>query len=113
RGFARLDRAAVDQADIPETIQTALEMSRGRLSRRGITVEEHLGDLPPVAGSPAQLNQVFLNLLVNALQAIEASHRADGRIAISTEANNGEVIVEVADNGIGIAAEVLPQIFDP
>jgi signal transduction histidine kinase len=113
RGFARLDHAAVDRADIHEALRTALEMIRGRLSRRNITVEEHLGDLPPVAGSPAQLNQVFLNLLVNALQAIEATHRAQGRIVITTLANDGEVTVEVVDDGIGIPEEIMPQIFDP
>ena len=47
RGFARLDHAAVDQADIHEAIQTAVEMLRGRLDRRSITVEEHLGELAP------------------------------------------------------------------
>jgi signal transduction histidine kinase len=113
RGFARLDQAAVDQADIHEALKTAVEMLRGRLDRRNITVEERLGQIPLVAGSPAQLNQVFLNLLVNAMQAIESTHRDDGRIAITTEANNGEIIVEVADNGCGIADENLPQIFDP
>jgi len=113
RGFARLDHAAVDQADIHETLRTAVEMLRGRLDRRNIAVEEHLGQLPLVAGSPAQLNQVFLNLLVNAMQAIEATHREDGRIAITTLANNGEIVVEVADNGCGIPEDILPQIFDP
>ena len=113
RGFARLDQAAVDQADIHEALRTAVEMLRGRLDRRLITVEERLGELPLVAGSPAQLNQVFLNLLVNAMQAIESTHRDDGKIAISTESANGEVVVEVADNGCGIADENLPQIFDP
>jgi two-component system, NtrC family, sensor kinase len=113
RGFARLDQAAVDQADIHEALKTALEMVRGRLDRRHITVEENLGNLPLVAGSAAQLNQVFLNLLVNAMQAIESTHREDGRIVISTEANNGEIVVEVADNGCGIPDEILPQIFDP
>ena len=93
--------------------RTAVEMLRGRLDRRHITVEEHFGELPLVAGSAAQLNQVFLNLLVNAMQAIESTHREDGRIAITTAANNGEIVVEVADNGCGIADEVLPQIFDP
>ena len=88
-------------------------MLRGRLDRRRITVEERLGELPLVAGSPAQLNQVFLNLLVNAMQAIESTHRDDGRIAITTDGRDGEVIVEVADNGCGIADENLPQIFDP
>jgi signal transduction histidine kinase len=113
RGFARLDRAEIDQADVHEALKTAIEMLRGRLDRRGITIEEHLGELPPVAGSPAQLNQVFLNLLVNAMQAIELTDRADGRIAITTMATNEEIFVEVADNGCGIPEEILPQIFDP
>jgi two-component system, NtrC family, sensor kinase len=113
RGFARLDRAEDHQADVHEAVRTALEMVRGRLVRRNIAVEEHFAEIPSVAGSPAQLNQVFLNLLVNALQAIEETHRADGRIAITTGAVDGEVIVEVADNGCGIPDEVLPHIFDP
>ena len=113
RGFARLDHAAVDQADVHEAIRSALEMIRGRIDRRGITIEENFGDIPEVAGSPAQLNQVFLNLLVNALQAIETIHRPDGRIIITTATDDGEVVVEVADNGCGIADDVLPQIFDP
>jgi PAS domain S-box-containing protein len=113
RGFARLDRASVDHADIHEALQSAIEMIRGRLNRRHIIVDEHLGDLPLVAGSPAQLNQVFLNLLVNAMQAIESTQRDDGQITITTETQGSEVIVEVADNGCGISDEVLPQIFDP
>ena len=113
RGFARLDQAVVDQADIHEALKTAIEMLRGRLDRRHITIEQHLGELPLVAGSAAQLNQVFLNLLVNAMQAIDSTHREDGRIAVTTEAIDGEVVVEVADNGCGIPDEILPQIFDP
>ena len=100
RGFARLDRAEVDQADIHEAISAALEMLRGRLERRRISIEEHRSELPLVAGSPAQLNQVFLNLLVNAMQAIEATNRDDGRIAISTAEKSGEIVVEIADNGV-------------
>jgi len=113
RGFARVDRAAFAQADIHEALRTALEMVHGRMERRAIIVEERLGDVPSVSGSPALLNQVFLNLLVNAMQAIDSTHRADGRIAITTEARNGEVVIEVADNGCGIPDEILPQIFDP
>jgi two-component system NtrC family sensor kinase len=113
RGFARLDHAAVDQADVHEAIRTALDMIKGRIDRRGITIEENFGDIPEVAGSPAQLNQVFLNLLINALQAIETTHRPDGRITITTATDDGEVVVEVADNGCGITDDVLPQIFDP
>ena len=113
RGFARLDQAVVDQADIHEALRTAVEMLRGRLDRRHIIVEERFGKLPLVAGSAAQLNQVFLNLLVNAMHAIESTRREDGRIVITTVAGDGEIIVEVADNGCGIPDEILPQVFDP
>ncbi len=113
RGFARLDRAEIDQADIHEAISTALEMLRGRLDRSRITVVEHGGELPQVAGSPAQLNQVFLNLLVNAMQAIEATNRDDGRIVISTAEKPGEIVVEIADNGCGIPEENIPRLFTP
>jgi PAS domain S-box-containing protein len=113
RGFARVDRATVDQADLHDALKTSLEFIRGRLERRHIVVEEHLGALSLVDGSPAQLNQVFLNLLVNAMQAIESTHRVDGRIAITTETRDGEILVEIADNGCGISEEILPLIFDP
>ena len=56
---------------------------------------------------------MFLNLLVNAMQAIEATHREDGRIAIDTRSKGREVVVEITDNGCGIPADVLPRIFDP
>jgi PAS domain S-box-containing protein len=113
RGFARLDRAEVDQADIHDAIAAALEMLRGRLDRSRITVVDHASELPPVAGSPAQLNQVFLNLLVNAMQAIEATNRDDGRIVITSAEKSGEISVEIADNGCGISEENLPRIFTP
>jgi signal transduction histidine kinase len=113
RGFTRLDRAEDNQADINEAISAALEMLRGRLDRYGITIEEHKSELPLVAGSPAQLNQVFLNLLVNAMQAIEVLGRDDGRITITAEEKAGEIWVEVTDNGCGIPEENLPRIFTP
>jgi signal transduction histidine kinase len=113
RGFARLDRAAADQVDIHEALEAALEMIRGRLQRRHIAVEERRGEVPQIQASPVQLNQVFLNLLVNAMQAIEAEHREDGRIGISTRVEGSEVVVELSDNGCGIPSEILPHIFDP
>ncbi|MBV8130199.1 MAG: GAF domain-containing protein [Planctomycetaceae bacterium] len=113
RGFARLDRAAIDQIDIHEALSSALEMIRGRLHHLHISVEEEKSELPLITASPVQINQVFLNLLVNAMQAIEATHQEYGRIIIRTQRNAKDVIIEIVDNGCGIPAEVLPQIFDP
>jgi signal transduction histidine kinase len=113
RGFARLDRPATDQLDLREALNSALEMIRGRLARRHIAVEQRHAELPLIAASPVQLNQVFLNLLVNAMQAIEEAHREDGRILIRSRSNGTEVEVEIADNGCGISPNALPRIFDP
>ena len=113
RGFARLDQAAVGWVNLHDAITSSLEMIRGRLGRRHIVVEQQFGDLPLVMCASAQINQVFLNLLVNALQAIEATSKGGGRIEIRTRAAGDEVIVEVADDGRGIPAELLPRIFDP
>ena len=88
-------------------------MIRGRLRRRHISVEEEKGELPLISASPVQINQVFLNLLVNAMQAIEVTYQEYGRIIIRTQCNAKDVIIEIVDNGCGIPAEVLPQIFDP
>jgi PAS domain S-box-containing protein len=113
RRFARLDQAAVDRMDLQKAIAGSLELIRGQLEQRHITVEQRSGGVLPVICAPAHINQVVLNLLVNAMQAIEATGRDSGRIEIETRARGDEVILEVADDGCGIPAEILPRIFDP
>ena len=113
RGFARLDQADVDRVDLHQAIAGSLELIRGQLEHRQIAVEQHDGGLLSVLCAPAQINQVILNLLVNAMQAIEATGRGSGRIEINTRTQNDEVILEVADDGCGIPEADLPRIFDP
>ncbi len=113
RGFARLDQAAVDRVDLRQAIASSLELFRSLLERRNITIEQRDGGELPLVCAPAQINQVVLNLLVNGMQAIEATGRGAGRIVIETRARGDEVILEVADDGCGIPADVLPRIFDP
>ena len=83
------------------------------LARLRIAVECRLGELPPLQAAAADLNQALLDLLTNAVAAIEESGRPDGRIAVATDRAGEEIVVEIRDNGVGIPAEVLPRIFDP
>ena len=113
RGFARLDQAAVDCVDLREAISSSLEMVRSQLESRHIAVEQHDGALPHVVCAPAQINQVVLNLLVNAMQAIEQTGRNFGRVTIATRQEGGNVVLEVGDDGCGIPEEIRAKIFDP
>ncbi len=114
RGLARTTKPDFEEAHLPDIVDMSLDMIRGRLQRRGISVDLDFGPSPKLRCVTTQLGQVLLNLLVNALQAIESTNRSDGgRIRISSRNQNGEMLIEVADNGTGIPPEHLPKLFDP
>jgi signal transduction histidine kinase len=77
---------------------------------RSATVEKHLKEIPDVHCSPSQVNQVFLNLITNAAEALD---RGRGKIIIRTRKHGNGVAVDIEDNGSGIPKDVLPKIFDP
>lgn len=108
KDFSRLDRSKVTSFDLNDGLQSTLLLAKHLL--KSVTVNKAFGDISPIICSPSQINQVFLNLITNAAQAI--GDRA-GTITLSTRNENGGVAVEVADNGSGIAPDVLPKIFDP
>jgi len=109
KNFSRLDRSKVSSFNLNEGIESTLLLARHELKSH--TVKKSFDDIPPVTCSPSQINQVFLNLISNAAQAIESGR---GVITITTRRQDAEhVAVEIQDNGKGIPAEVLPRIFDP
>jgi signal transduction histidine kinase len=109
RNFSRLDRSKVARVDLREGIETTLQIARHAL--KGKTIKKAFGPVPPVTCMPSQINQVFMNLIVNAAQA---TSDAGGVIFIRTAAKDRDhVLVEIADNGKGIPADVLPRVFDP
>jgi two-component system NtrC family sensor kinase len=113
RGFAQLDRSAIAAIDVNLALDQSVNMLADSLAQHKVTVQRHYEKLPDLECAAAHLNQVFLNLLMNGLQAIEATGRGSGRILLGTRAADGEIIVEIADDGAGIPADVLPKIFDP
>lgn len=108
RKFVRLDQTAADSVDLHEGLESTLTLVHHALKNR-IEVRRDYGDLPPVCCHPNQINQVFMNILVNASQAIEDT----GTIHIKTYTRDDKAVVEVTDSGKGIARENLSRIFEP
>jgi signal transduction histidine kinase len=113
RGFAQLDRSEVAPVDLNLAIDHSLGMLADLFAQNQVKIERDYGDLPLLECAAASMNQVFLNLLMNALQAIEATGRNSGRIRVATQTHDDAIVVEVADDGCGIPAEVVSKIFDP
>lgn len=107
RNFAHLDEAEFQLADLHAGLDSALTLLAGQIDER-ITVRKNYGDIEQIYCSPGQLNQVFMHLLKNALQAIEGT----GKIEIATFAANDGVCIRIGDTGKGIAPERLERIFD-
>jgi PAS domain S-box-containing protein len=113
RGLARTDTPRHQETSIPDLIDNSLEILRGRYKRSGIVVEQEHDPDPRVSCVQTQLSQVLLNLLVNAFQALEGSHKEGGRIRIRTQREGDDMLIEIADNGPGIPAENMAKLFDP
>lgn len=109
RSFARLDEAELKSADIHEGIDDTLVLIHHEI-KHGIEVKKEFGDdIPLISCYPGKLNQVLLNLLINAKQAMNG----EGTITISTSHSDGNVRVAITDTGVGIPPENLRKIFDP
>ena len=109
REFTRLDRAKTAQASLNKSLHTVIYIAKSVIPTH-IQVVEEFGELPEIECNVSQLNQVFLNLINNAAQAI--TREEGGMITIATRLENGHIRVDVADNGSGIPADVLPHIWD-
>lgn len=109
RTFGRVDRSDLDFADLHEGIESTLAILGHELRSHGVTVVKDYGELPRVECYPNQVHQVFMNLILNAAQAI----RGTGTITIRTRRVDEHVEIEIEDTGIGIREENLVRIFDP
>jgi len=108
RNFARGHETERRTADLHEGLESTLTLVRHEIKNR-IEVVRDYGDLPKVDCYPDQLNQVFMNILVNAAQAIDGN----GKITIRTRADENSVTLAFSDTGRGISPENLAKIFDP
>ncbi|WP_241666835.1 ATP-binding protein [Muricoccus nepalensis] len=108
RKFSRLDEAGAQEVDVPEAIGTILVLLTHKLSDR-IVVERDLAAPRVLRGSPALLNQVVMNVVGNAADAIEGH----GRIRLATREEGGDYVIEVSDTGPGVPEPIRARIFEP
>jgi two-component system cell cycle sensor histidine kinase/response regulator CckA len=102
----------LEPLDVRDVLESALRMTANETLRRARVVQEWR-EVPPVIANDARLAQVFLNLLLNAAQAIPEGDPEKNEIRVSVALEGERVVVEVTDSGAGIPAEILPRIFDP
>ena len=108
RSFSGLDSDSYEYTNIHEGMDSAVHLLEARLGDR-IMVNKNYGDIPNIECLPAKLNQVFLHLLSNSIQAIEGK----GEISIETSLTDSTIKISVKDSGQGMEAEVLANVFEP
>ncbi|MEH2033985.1 MAG: ATP-binding protein [Nostoc sp.] len=127
RNFSRLDEADMKPVNIHEGIESTLLILQSRLQvkpgKPAIEIIKNYGDLPKIECYAGQLNQVFMNILNNAIDALEKSNQEikaediksnSSAIAIRTQAVNADlVVISIKDNGVGMSDSVRERIFDP
>jgi two-component system, NtrC family, sensor kinase len=120
RTFSHLDESDMKEVDIHKGIDSTLIILKYRLQstlQRPISIEKDYAKLPLIQCYPSQFNQVILNLLNNAIDAIEEKHKivsADlPKLTIRTRQSTDGIEIYIADNGVGMSEMVLPRIFDP
>ncbi|QSQ18744.1 PAS domain S-box protein [Pyxidicoccus parkwayensis] len=111
--FSRVDSADNTDVDVRQVLESTLNLATTEIRHRARLVKQ-FDAVPPVRANESRLGQVFLNLLVNAAQAIPGGAPDRHEIRVATRVGpHGRVVVEVTDTGVGIASEHLPRLFDP
>jgi len=108
RGLAHAATSERESADVNALIDGVLRMAKSQIDRT-VAIEKDLKPLPPLTCTPQELQQVFLNLVMNAGQAVAKN----GNIAIATDAVGDDIVVTIRDDGCGISPEMQDRIFEP
>lgn len=117
RDFSRPDLPERVSTDVNQALDSTANIVQATF-KRGVVIEKDYGSLPEIEGYPMQLKQVFMNLLVNAHQAIDEARAAGGEtthgvVRLATRQVADEVVVRISDDGVGIPPRDLDRIFEP
>ncbi len=110
RSFARTNSNERVDFDVVNGLESTLKLLRNEL-KAIVVLDLHLERVPLISANPGEINQVFLNLLVNARQALESVENA--KVSVSTSYDADNVYIDISDNGVGIAPESMEHLFEP
>lgn len=110
--FSRADHDHLGPVDLRRVLGAAIKVAAIHFQNRAELVERYEA-VPPATGNPARLEQVFLNLLINAIQALPRSRAPQNRVEVRLSQRGEDAVVEVEDNGVGIPPDLLDKVFDP
>ncbi len=112
RIFSRLDEGEVKDANVNESIDATLILLKNRTKGKVKITKHYDESMKDIESFPSQLNQVFMNILINAVQAMPEDKK-DAEITIHTEESDNEVLIRIKDNGIGMSDEIKNKIWEP
>ena len=110
KDFSRLDRQSTDEVDIHDSIDNALKIATNPIRENLVTVIKEYANLPRIVCMPSKLNQLFLNIITNASQAMALN---GGELRIKTHHNDTHIAIAFSDQGIGMDEETVQKMFDP
>ncbi|MGW5639074.1 ATP-binding protein [Streptomyces sp. NPDC003832] len=110
--YSQLDRAPFRDADVHELLDSTLLMLAGKIGPRIKVVKDYDRALPQIPAYPAELNQVWTNLIDNAVAAVDAAG-GEGTLTVRTARDHDRLLVEFRDTGVGVPPDIREQIFDP
>ena len=110
KDFARLDRKNSEQIDLHNCIESSLTIASNHIRENNVNVVRDVSEIPKLTCFPSKLNQLFLNIITNACQAIG---KDGGDLTVKTQALNDKIRIDFIDQGIGMTEETKQKMFDP
>jgi signal transduction histidine kinase len=112
--FSHMGEGKMQAVFLPDVIERIYKLLDHQLMRKGITfTEDHQPKLPNIQGDLQGMQQVISNMMINAIHAIEEKGAENPMIAIRTRLENGEIVLDIEDNGCGMPEDVMTHIYDP
>lgn len=110
KDFARLERQTSEQIDLHECIESSITIASNHVRENNVTVVRNFSELPKIACFPSKLNQLFLNIITNACQAMSNN---GGELTVTTKQQDEHVRIDFSDQGVGMDEETKQKMFDP